>query len=328
MSVVARADAFQRRHPRVAFPLAVVYKYVDDHGGYLAALITFYTFVGLFPLLLLLSTVLGLVLAGHPDLQLKVLHSALNTFPVIGPQLHDPKHLGGGASGLIIGTAGGLYGGLGAVQAVQHAMNTAWHVPHDARPNPLAARGRSLVLLAALGLSLIVTTVLAALVSGAGSLGGAGRFIAGGASLLINGTVFTFGFRFSAARRLATRQVVPGAVLATIAWQLMQTFGAVYIGRVVRRASEFNSVFALVLGLLAFLYLASVVLVVCVEVNVVRVDCLYPRALLVPFTDHVDMTAGDRRVYTGRAKAQRSKGFQTIRVSFHRGRRGTNREPD
>jgi hypothetical protein len=75
-------------------------------------------------------------------------------------------------------------------------------------------------------------------------------------------------------------------------------------------------VFALVLGLLAFLYLAAVVGVLCVEINVVRVDRLYPRALLTPFTDDVDLTAGDRRSYTGLAKAQRSKGFQEVDVTF------------
>jgi len=71
-----------------------------------------------------------------------------------------------------------------------------------------------------------------------------------------------------------------------------------------------------VLGLLAFLYLISVSLVLCAEINAVRVDRLYPRALLTPFTDDVTLTSADRKTYTGMAKAERVKGFQRVNVRF------------
>src|SRR5674476_1307925 len=112
-------DDFQRRHPGVGFALAVLYKYFDDQGGNLAALIAYYAFVSLFPLLLLLSTILGIVLVGHPGLQDQVLHSALSEFPVIGDQLGQPKRVGGGGVGLVVGTLGALYGGLGVAQSLQ-----------------------------------------------------------------------------------------------------------------------------------------------------------------------------------------------------------------
>jgi len=99
MTLTAQLDRFQQRHPSAGFPLAVLYKYVDDFGGYLAALITYYAFVSLFPLLLLLATVLGFVLAGDPHLQQEILGSALHQFPVVGGQLGDPKRLGGGVVG-------------------------------------------------------------------------------------------------------------------------------------------------------------------------------------------------------------------------------------
>src|ERR671932_804439 len=82
-----------------------------------------------------------------------------------------------------------------------------------------------------------------------------------------------------------------------------------------------NAVFAIVLGLLALLYLASVVAVLGLEVNVVLAPRLYPRALLTPFTDAVDLTVGDRRAYADYAKAQRHKGFERVRVTFNRPRR-------
>jgi membrane protein len=111
--------------------------------------------------------------------------------------------------------------------------------------------------------------------------------------------------------------VAPGAVSAAVAWQLLQSFGAVYIGHVVKSASATNGVFALVLGMLAFLYITATVVVLCAQVNVVRVDRLHPRALLTPFTDNVDLTAGDRSVYATQAEAQRSKGFENVDVTFN-----------
>jgi len=134
VSITERLDDLQRRHPAAGFPLAVLYKYFDDQGGSLAALIAYYAFLSLFPLLLLLSTILGIVLVGHPGLQDQVLHSALSQFPVIGDQLGQPKRVGGGVVGLVVGILGALYGGLGVAQALQNAMNTAWVVPRNSRP--------------------------------------------------------------------------------------------------------------------------------------------------------------------------------------------------
>lgn len=319
MGITDRLDHFQRRHGWAGYPLALLYKYFDDSGGYLAALITYYAFVSLFPLLLLMSTVLGFVLVGNPHLQEQILHSALSQFPVVGSQLGDPKRIGGGPVGLIVGILGALFGGLGVAQASQYAMNTAWSIPRNSRPNPVIARGRSLLLLATVGLAVLGTTVLSTLgASNAGSLGPIIRALVLVVSVAINTAAFVFAFRFAAARDLSARDVAPGAVAAAVIWQLLQTFGVVYVGHVVKTASATNGVFALVLGLLAFLYVTATAVVFCVEANVVRVDHLYPRALLTPFTDNVELTHADRHAYTGQAKAQRSKGFEHIDVDYDR----------
>jgi membrane protein len=115
---------------------------------------------------------------------------------------------------------------------------------------------------------------------------------------------------------LTVRQVAFGAMAAAVGWQVLQSFGAVYIGHVVKSASATNAVFALVLGMLAFLYIAATLVVFCAEINVVRVDQLYPRALLTPFTDSVDLTDGDRNTYVAKAEAERTKVFEKIEVSF------------
>ncbi len=315
---MSRLDRLQRRHPVVGLPIAVVYKYVDDSAGYLAALITYYAFVSLFPLLLLLTTVLGLLLAGHAGLQHDIETSALRQFPVIGDDLAQPRRISGGTVGFVVGIAGALYGGLGVAQATQYAMNTAWAVPRNERPDPIRARALSLLILATVGVAVLGTTALSALgTSGAGSLGVLLRIGLVGAAVAINTAVCLLVFRLAPARRLSLADILPGAFTAALSWQLLQTFGVAYVSHVIKHASATNSVFAVVLGLLAFLYLTAVATIICVELNVVRVDGLYPRALLTPFTDNVNLTAGDERAYTGQAQAQRAKGFEDIDVTFN-----------
>src|SRR5579859_2745088 len=82
-------DRFQQRHGWLGFPFAVLQKYADDQGGYLAATITYYGFFAIFPLLLVLTTVLGFVLRGHRHLQQSIVNSALGQFPIIGRSLHS-----------------------------------------------------------------------------------------------------------------------------------------------------------------------------------------------------------------------------------------------
>jgi YihY family inner membrane protein len=315
-----RLDRFQRRRPKAAFAIAVVYKYADDFGGYLAALLTYYAFLSLFPLMLLASSILGLTLRGDPQLQHSILQSALADFPVIGTQLHQPGHFGGGTVGIVVGVLGALYGSLGAAQALQYAMNTAWTVPRNNRPNPFKARARSLVLVTAAGLALLATTGLAAIgTSNVGSLGWILRAVTIVAAFGINSLVFLLTFRVATTRELRTRDVAFGALTLAVLWQLLQSFGSAYVNHVIRHASATNGVFALVLGLFSFFYLASTATVLCIEINVVRLDRLYPRALLTPFTDDVELTRGDREAYEGQAQAQRAKGFETIDVSFDEG---------
>ena len=296
----------------------MLYKYFDDFGTYLGAILTYYAFVSLFPLLLIASTVLSVVLRGNAHLQHQLLSSALTQFPVVGQELAKPEHLSGGPAGLIIGIAGSVYGALGVAQAFQYASNTMWGVPRNSRPNPLKARGRSIVLLAVTGLGILTTTTLSiAGNGGVGALGTVGKYLVLAVSVVINIAMAIFAFRFTPARRLSVRDVLPGAIGAAVAWQLLQSFGVVYVNHVVRHASATNQVFAIVLGLLAYLFLTAMALLICIEINVVRVSRMHPRSLLTPFTDNVALTKGDERAYTGQAKAQRSKGFEHIEVGFN-----------
>nr|WP_314144403.1 YihY/virulence factor BrkB family protein [uncultured Rhodococcus sp.] len=315
MSVSDRLDRLQRRRPVLGYPIAVVYKFVDDQGGYLAALITYYAFVSLFPALLLFSTVLGIVLAGSPELQQQILNSALGQIPVIGDELGRPERIGGGTVGLVVGVLGSLYGGLGVAVALQNAMNTAWTVPKNLRPDPIRSRVRGLGLLSTVGLAVLAITALNVL-SAAGYFGPESGLVVFVVGTIFYVGVFVVAFRLATARPVSIQEVLPGAVVAGLIWQLLQTFGSVYVKYVVSNATVTNGVFAVVLGLLAFLYVTSVSIVMCIEINVVRVDRLFPRALLAPFTDDVELTEGDKLTYTGQAEAQRSKPFEDIDVTF------------
>lgn len=316
--MIERLDKLQRKHPVLGFVIAVIYKYADDQGGYLAVLMTYYAFLALFPLLLLLTTGVGLVLDGNPGLQQTVLDSTLSQFPVIGPQLGEPQELSGGVWGIVIGLIGALYGASGVGQAAQNAMNTAWAVPRNKRPNPIFSRIRSLLLLTVLALALVGTTVLATYFGQSGSFGSmesAGVWVG---VVIINSAIFAVAYRLSTTNAVSYLDVLPGAIVMGILWQLLQTFGTFYVTQVVKNASTTNSVFAVVLGLLAYFYLAAVAVVLTAEINVVRVLHLYPRALLTPFTDDVDLTQGDRQAYTRQAKAQRAKGFEQVTVTFEK----------
>jgi membrane protein len=319
VSLTSRLDDFQQRHRWAGLPVAVVYKYADDQGGYLAALITYYSFLSIFPLLLLASSGLGLVLQGNDELRQRILDSALSQFPVIGDQLAEPRGLQGSGLALAVAAAGLIYGALGAAQAVQNAMNIAWAVPRNRRPNPLMSRLRSVGLLATAGVAVLATTVLSAMNAAFGGEGGLDtglRLLVVLLSVAVNAVVFTLLFRFSTARPLPIRDATPGGVTAAVVWQLLQSVGAVYVEHVVRNASATNGVFAIVLGLIAWLYVAATVLVLCAEIDVVRVKNLWPRALLTPFTDDVDLTPGDQDTYADAATAQRTKSFESVDVNF------------
>jgi uncharacterized BrkB/YihY/UPF0761 family membrane protein len=309
-------DRLQQRSRAAGFAIAVVYKFVDDQANYLAALITYYAFVSLFPLLLLFTTLLGVVLWNRPEWRADIVDSAISQLPLIGDQLSQPASLSGGTTGVVIGIAGALYGGLGVGQALQNAMDTVWAVPRFTRRDPIKARIHSLMLLIVLGTAVIATTVLTGLNKNWEGLGFLGTAAVVAASLVLNTGVCVVAFRVTTVRPLTLKQVLPGAMLAAVLWQMLQWFGATYVSHVVASASVTNSVFAIVLGLLAFLYLVSMALMLCAEINVVRVDGLHPRALLTPFVDNVDLTEADRKAYAGQAEAQRAKSFQQVAVSF------------
>jgi membrane protein len=111
-----RADLRQRRLPPLALAFAVVKKFGDDQAGGLAALIAYYGFFSMFPLLLLFVSVLGIILPGDPGIQHQIVHSALAQFPVIGTEIGSKAGVHGLTGTWLtaaVGAAGAVWAGLG-----------------------------------------------------------------------------------------------------------------------------------------------------------------------------------------------------------------------
>lgn len=311
-AVIARFDGYQQRHSWLGFPYAVVKKFGDDQAGNLAALIAYYGFLSLFPLLLALVTLLGFLLQGNPDLQDRVLTSTLGTFPVIGDQLRDNVHsLDGNGLVLAFGIAGSVYGGLGVTKAAQTALNEVWEVPKMARPNFLKALLRSLLLLVVVGGGILSTTMLTGIGSGSGALGAGLRVAAIAGSLVVNVGLFALAFRVLTARDVAWRDLFPGAVVAAIAWQVLQALGGYYVGHQLKGASDTYGLFAVVIGLLSWLYLEAQVVLLAAEVNVVRAGRLWPRSVAEP-----KLTRADKRAFRAYAQVEERRPEVDVDVDF------------
>jgi membrane protein len=315
-----RMDGFQQQRAWLAFPFAVVRKFGEDQAGNLAALIAYYAFFSFFPLMLALTTVLGYVLASHPQVAQQVVGSVISQFPVVGDQLKDVSHpLHGNVFALVVGLAGALWAGLGIANSAQTAMNTVWQVPIAARPNFFKRTLRSLLLVVVLGVAVLATTVISGFTSGADSYGfgaGAGIRILGiVVALGVNIVIFAAAFRVLTDKSVGTRDVLPGAIFAAVGWQALQLLGGWYIAHTIKGASNTYGTFAIVIGLLTFFYVAAQITLFGAELNVVRSQHLWPRSLMQP-----PGTPADREAYQGYAQTQQHQPDERIHTEFPPGR--------
>jgi YihY family inner membrane protein len=309
--VVGRVDEWQRRHRVPAFVVGVVKKYGDDRGGHLAALVTYYGFLSLFPLLLVLVTVLGFLLHDNPSLRHDLLDSALADFPIIGQQLRkNVGALDGNGLGLAIGLLGLVWGSLGVAQAAQHAMAQVWNISVPRRPSFLPRLARSLLILGVLAVAIGVTTGLAALATLVPS-SIVITVVSTGLLVVINVALYWLAFRVLTPKDVAARDLWPGAIVGGVAWTALQALGGWLVARQLRHTSELYGTFGVVLGLLFFLYLASQIMVYAAEVNVVWARHLYPRSLKAP-----PLTEADERVFADIAETEARSPEETVDVDF------------
>ena len=280
---LSAADGFQQRHPVLAIPVAVWSKFNDDQAGNLAALISYYAFAALFPLLLVLVTVLNIVLKNNPALHATLLDSALAQYPVIGPQIKSNLgSISGSGLPLVIGIVFLLFGARGVANAMQYALCKVWEIAQQDRPGFPLSQLWALGLLFTVAIGFVATTFISGVIGGAGHLlTGAGALI--GAvliSLALNLGMFWLGFRLATFFRVRWRDLFIGAVIAAVVWQLLQVVGGYVVSHQLNRASDLYGAFGLVLGLIAWIYVQAEVTLYAVEVDVVHARRLWPRALL------------------------------------------------
>ncbi len=291
---VDRIDGAQQRFSPAGWTMAVLKKFGDDRGGNHCALISYYGFFALFPLLLALVTILGFVLDGNPQLQHDIVDSALSKFPVIGDQLQqNVGSLNGSWIALVVGVVLAIWAGLGATQAGQDAMNAVFGVPVLERKGYLVRQARGLVTLLVLAVIVLGTTALGSgsnWVKAGGWVGRVGYVVA---VFAVNALSIYALMNVLCHEHLPWRKVWSGAVLGGIGWTLLQFLGTLYVGRVVRNASQTYGVFATVIGLLSWIYLQARVFLLAGEASTVTDGHLWPRSLVREHPTEADVKVAD-----------------------------------
>jgi membrane protein len=304
--VTRRFDAYQQSRRWLAVPMAVIKKSGDDQGGNLAALMAWFGFFSLFPLLLVFATILGYVLAGDPATRHSVEHSVTSQFPAVGTSL-PLNSISGSVGALIFGVLAALYAGLGVTNAAQTALDTVWAVPFKNRPNFIKSRLRGLGLLAFLGVLFIVSTVASGAVS-AGFGGPLAKLAGYLLSLMVNFGLFFAAYRLMTSASIPSGDLKWGSVVAAVLWTILQSVGGLYL----KHASGGSyGVFAVVIPLLIWLRLGAQVFLYCAQINVVVSRRLWPRSFFGP-----PEAPADQRTLRALAKVEERSEEQQVDVEF------------
>ena len=308
-----KVDAAQRRFTPTAFVFGVVKKFGDDNGGVLVSNLAYSVFVAMFPLLLVLVTILGLVFASlDPSVKADVLDAVAKQVPLIGNTLTGNVHQLKRASviGLVIGLLGLIWGATGLAQAGLFTMEQVWNLPGPARPGYVPRLGRAVLFLCLLGGGVVVTTGLASL----------DNYLDKGLAFKIplvlvtaacNVGMYLGAFRVLTPKGVPTRKLVPGAITGGILYTVLQILGTWLVHHYLHSDSVYR-VFATVLGLIAWIYLAVEVTVYGAEVNVVLARRLWPRAIVQP-----PLTEADRASMALQALQNQRRPEQHVEVTFH-----------
>ncbi|MGI8491760.1 MAG: YihY/virulence factor BrkB family protein [Acidimicrobiales bacterium] len=310
--VLKRVDGVQRRHPPAAFAFAVNKKYGDDRGGNLAALVAYYGFLSMFPLLLAVFTIATYALRGHPA-TIHSLTNHLGEVPVIGPslsQIDNQSHpLGGSVLALVVGIVGLVLGAMGLAQSLQHVMNEVWGVPGRERAGYATRLARSAGWYAAFGIGIVASTFVTSL-SSVLDWGPAGPVLSSLPAALINVAVFTLSFQILSPHGVTWRMQWRGAVVAGLAWTVLTTVGVSLVTHQLKHASALYGTFGSIIGLIGFLYVAARGSIYGCEMNAVRHHKLWPRSLVPP------LTAADKQALIDLARKEERMAGETVRVEF------------
>ena len=259
----------------------------------------------------MLTTILGLVAASHPGLRHSVDNDVAGQFPLIGKQLTG--NIGAlkrsSVIGLIVGLLLAIWGTAGLAQSAMFAMAQVWNVPGPQRPGYLQRLGRSGLFLLGLLIGVVATTGLASL-STIGNQNPGIVVAADALAVAINIGMFMFAFRVLTPKGVPARNLVPGSIVAGIGWTVLQTAGAFVVKHYLSSESVYH-IFAIVLALIAWIYLLVQIMLYSAELNVVLVRRLYPRSMLQP-----PLTEADRAALALQPLQNQRREEQRIQVTF------------
>lgn len=277
--LLIKPDNFQRRHPAVGFVIGVIKKYGDDQAGYKAALLTYYGYLSLFPLLLVATTVLQMLANSHIGLSRDVLNAITGSSSVLGGQLSvhiTSLHRSGLALG--VGLLFLLYGARGVAAAFRSGVNEIWGITRSEQLGfPQSAINNTLIVVLG-GLGLMATAVVTGTVSalGHGLLPRALSYVAGVALLYL---LFRYLINAVLPKRIESKHIDAGALSAAVGLVILQIVGGLLLARVLKNLDALYSYFALSLGLLFWIYLQAQAIYYSVVIAVVKSQKLWPRSL-------------------------------------------------
>ncbi len=277
--LIWRIDRYQRAHRIVAFPVAVFKKFGQDKAGHLAALVAYYGFFSLFPLMLAFTSVLGFIIT-DPDDQRKFANEAADQIPVVGDTIRNTAgQLEGSTVAVVVGLALAVWSGLKIVDAMQNALNSVWSVPRISRPNIVERRLRSVLMLGLIGGGLVCSVIASNVATVVDVIPGGGRVAIWAATALVSVGLYLLAFQLLTDSDLPWRDLWPGAIFSGVSWWALQTFGSVFVVNQQQQSGEAYGEFASIIALFAFLFLAAQLSIVGAEISVVKSRKLWPRGL-------------------------------------------------
>jgi membrane protein len=264
-----RIMPLRRRSTALDLTLTAVDGFRRHRTGQNAALVTHYGFLSVFPLVVVMTTVLGLILRNRPNLQEDIVDSALSQIPIIGPTLgDDPSKLSGSVVILIFGVLAALWAGMKAFVGLQGAFDDIAEVPLDRRSNLAVVRLHALIGIGVVGIAQVGAAIMTSLVGAAG-IPGVGKALLLVATAATNTMVLALCYRWLCSRRQQWRTVLPGAAVVGVIFAGLQLVGTAVVGRAIANASPVYGTFATVIGLMTWLSVHSLIALLGAELNAV-----------------------------------------------------------
>jgi uncharacterized BrkB/YihY/UPF0761 family membrane protein len=307
--LMAWVDHWQRDHTAPAVAYGVIKKFGDDRANQYVVALGWYGFVAIYPLLLVVITIFGFI--GAPSLGHTVV-STLHEFPVVGTQFNpaSSESLHGSGLGLVIGLLGLIYGAQGVTQTVQQAMAGVWNVPQTELPGFGPRLARSLIALLTIGGAFVVNAAAGTIATNA-HVNLAVRVVVLLGMVLLNLVLYAAVFRVTTPGDATTRDLVPGASLASLGFTFLITLGSGLVQHQLRHSSNTYGQFGLVIGLVGFLFLLAKISLYGAELNPVLRRRLWPRGIV-----STDPAPADNRVLADITHQSRRREDQVIGVGF------------